>query len=79
MRTVCGLDVHKDTVNLCILCETGEIFDRVSGPGGKTAGHSGGRGEDVECGLVGYGGRMLADSCMAKGDGGEGDERRIYV
>ena len=31
MRTVCGLDVHKDTVYLCILCETGEIFEHVYG------------------------------------------------
>lgn len=31
MRTVCGLDVHKDTVYLCILCETGEIFENVYG------------------------------------------------
>ena len=31
MRAVCGLDVHKDTVYLCILCETGEIFEHVYG------------------------------------------------
>ena len=31
MRAVCGLDVHKDTVYLCILCETGEIFENVYG------------------------------------------------
>ena len=31
MRTVCGLDVHKDTIYLCILCETGEIFEHVYG------------------------------------------------
>ena len=31
MRAVCGLDVHKDSVYLCILCETGEIFERVFG------------------------------------------------
>ncbi len=31
MRTVCGLDVHKDSVFLCILCETGEIIERVFG------------------------------------------------
>ena len=31
MRTVCGLDVHKDSVFLCILCETGEIFENVYG------------------------------------------------
>ena len=31
MRAVCGLDVHKDSVFLCILCDTGEIFERVYG------------------------------------------------
>ena len=31
MRTVCGLDVHKDTVYLCILSDTGEIFEKVYG------------------------------------------------
>ena len=31
MRAVCGLDVHKDSVFLCILCETGEIFEKVYG------------------------------------------------
>ena len=31
MRAVCGLDVHKDTVYLCILYETGEIFEHVYG------------------------------------------------
>ena len=31
MRAVCGLDVHKDSVYLCILCETGEIFENVYG------------------------------------------------
>ena len=31
MRAVCGLDVHKDTIYLCILCETGEIFEHVYG------------------------------------------------
>ena len=31
MRAVCGLDVHKDTIYLCILCETGEIIERVFG------------------------------------------------
>ena len=31
MRAVCGLDVHKDTVYFCILCETGEIFENVYG------------------------------------------------
>ena len=31
MKTVCGLDVHKDSVFLCILCETGEIIEKVFG------------------------------------------------
>ena len=31
MRIVCGLDVHKDSVFLCILCETGEIIEKVFG------------------------------------------------
>ena len=31
MRAVCGLDVHKDSVYLCILCDTGEIFENVYG------------------------------------------------
>ena len=31
MRAVCGLDVHKDSVFLCILCETGEIIEKVYG------------------------------------------------
>ena len=31
MRAVCGLDVHKDTVYLCILCSDGEIFEKVFG------------------------------------------------
>ena len=31
MRAVCGLDVHKDSIFLCILCETGEIFENVYG------------------------------------------------
>ena len=31
MKAVCGLDVHKDTVYLCILCSDGEIFERVYG------------------------------------------------
>ncbi len=30
MRAVCGLDVHKDSVFLCILCETGEIIENSS-------------------------------------------------
>ena len=31
MRAVCGLDVHKDSVFLCIVCETGEIIEKVFG------------------------------------------------
>ena len=31
MRAVCGLDVHKDTVYLCILCSDGLIFEKVYG------------------------------------------------
>ena len=31
MRALCGLDVHKDTVYLCILCDDGEIFEKVYG------------------------------------------------
>ena len=31
MSAVCGLDVHKDSVFLCILCETGEIIEKVFG------------------------------------------------
>ena len=31
MRAVCGLDVHKDTVYLCIMCSDGEIFEKVYG------------------------------------------------
>ena len=31
MRAVCGLDVRKDTVYLCILCSDGEIFEKVFG------------------------------------------------
>ena len=31
MRTVCGLDVHKDSVYLCILHGSGEIFENVYG------------------------------------------------
>ena len=31
MRTVCGLDVHKDTVYLCILCSDGLIYEKVYG------------------------------------------------
>ena len=29
MRIVCGLDVHKDSVYLCILSNTGEIIEKV--------------------------------------------------
>ena len=29
MRAVCGLDVHKDSVFLCILHDSGEIFENV--------------------------------------------------
>ena len=31
MRTVCGLDVHKDSIYLCILNDSSEIFERVFG------------------------------------------------
>ena len=31
MRAVCGLDVHKDSIYLCILNDSGEIFERVFG------------------------------------------------
>ena len=31
MRVVCGLDVHKDSIYLCILSSTGEIFEKVFG------------------------------------------------
>ena len=33
MRIVCGLDVHKDSIFLCIMSSTGEIFERVRGAG----------------------------------------------
>lgn len=29
MKIVCGLDVHKDSIYLCILSSTGEIFEKV--------------------------------------------------
>ena len=29
MRAVCGLDVHKDSAFLCILCETSEIIEKI--------------------------------------------------
>ena len=31
MRAVCGLDVHKDSVFLCILHDSGEIIEKVFG------------------------------------------------
>lgn len=31
MRAVCGLDVHKDSVYLCVLSEEGELFEKVFG------------------------------------------------
>lgn len=31
MRIVCGLDVHKDSIYLCIMNSTGEIFEKVYG------------------------------------------------
>ena len=31
MRIVCGLDVHKDSIYLCILSSTGEILEQVFG------------------------------------------------
>ena len=31
MRAVCGLDVHKDSVYLCILNEDGELIEKVFG------------------------------------------------
>ena len=31
MRIVCGLDVHKDSIFLCILSSTGEIFEKKYG------------------------------------------------
>ena len=31
MRIVCGLDVHKDSIFLCILSSTGEIFEKKDG------------------------------------------------
>lgn len=31
MKIVCGLDVHKDSIYLCILSSTGEIIERVFG------------------------------------------------
>ena len=31
MRIVCGLDVHKDSIYLCILSSTGEIIEKKYG------------------------------------------------
>ena len=31
MKSVCGLDVHKDSVYLCILSEFGELIEKVLG------------------------------------------------
>jgi hypothetical protein len=31
MKAVCGLDVHKDSVYLCILSEFGELVEKVFG------------------------------------------------
>lgn len=31
MKSVCGLDVHKDSVCLCILSEFGELVEKVFG------------------------------------------------
>ena len=31
MRSVCGLDIHKDSVYLCILSEDGELIEKVFG------------------------------------------------
>ena len=31
MKTVCGLDVHKDSVYLCILTEYGGLIEKVFG------------------------------------------------
>ena len=31
MRIVCRLDVHKDSIFLCILSSTGEIFEKKYG------------------------------------------------
>ena len=31
MRIVCGLDVHKDSIYLCILSSMGEILEQVFG------------------------------------------------
>ena len=31
MKAVCGLDVHKDSIYLCILHHDGELFEQVFG------------------------------------------------
>ena len=31
MKSVCGLDVHRDSVYLCILSELGELVEKVFG------------------------------------------------
>lgn len=31
MKAVCGLDMHKDSVYLCILSEFGELIEKVFG------------------------------------------------
>ena len=31
MKSACGLDVHKDSVYLCILSEFGELVEKVFG------------------------------------------------
>ena len=31
MKAVCGLDVHKDSVFLCIICDTGKIIFKIFG------------------------------------------------
>ena len=31
MKAVCGLDVHKDSIILCILHNSGELFEQVFG------------------------------------------------
>ena len=31
MRIVCGLDVHKDSIFLCIMSSTGKIFEKKYG------------------------------------------------
>ena len=31
MKAVCGLDVHKDSVCLCVLSEFGELIEKVFG------------------------------------------------